>query len=303
MLKIAIQKIGGRLYPDSQKFLENVGFGFTLEPGKLSTKTWDHSAQIFFLRTPDILTKIEQGILEIGILGLNLLAEEFTQRKFSPPEIFSQKTHSQIKPVCPLEFGKCRLVLAAPKLSKIKKLADFHQKKIATSYPQLTQTFLRAHKIQPAKIITLAGSVEIAPESGEADAIADLVESGRTLATHNLQEIHEIFTSQAYLVANQKFAQTQQGQKVLAAIQTRLAALRLATDKKYLMLNCTRADLPKIEKILPAAVSPTVLPLAKKDQFAIHSVASEKEFWQTLPDLKKAGARDILLLNVEKLIY
>lgn len=302
ILKIAIQKSGGRLAAVSSEFLKSVGFGFTTIPGRLMVKTWDEAAQVFFLRSADVLEKLEKGSIELGVVGLNLLAEKFSKGALPAPQVFGQRAHSQIKPVFPLGFGRCRLVFAAPVSSKITNLKNLKQKRIATSYPNLVRTFLRARGIKPGSIVVQRGSVEIAPESGEAEAIADLVESGRTLMTHSLREVGEIFESQAYLMANLKFANSARGKKILQGVRVRLAALKLAAEKKYVMLNCPQQKLAKIKKILPAAVSPTVLPLAKGGEFAVHSVAPEAEIWKMLPALQKAGARDILILNVEKLI-
>jgi ATP phosphoribosyltransferase len=304
LLKIAIQKKGGKLHKDSVEFLNSLGYRISDFSDKLSVRTYEKDAQIFFLRSGDIPAKIAQGIIDLGIVGANTVAGKYTKLKNEKALIqIDYAARNKIAIIENLEFGFCRLVLATPQNAKIKKIKDLTSKKIATSYPEIVKTFFSNSQIKNTKIILLSGSVEIAPESGEAEAIADLVETGKTLKMHNLREIKDIFKSQALLIANPKFAKSLQGKKVCAEIKMRLQAIQSASKKKYVMLNCTSKNLLKIEKILPSANAPTVLSLAKPDEFAVHSVLTEKEFWQILPQLKNAGARDILLLNIEKLIF
>lgn len=306
-LKIAIQKDGGRLTVSSKDFLEKIGFGF-FDPGnKLSVVSRDGEAKIFFLRASDIAEKVSRGVVDLGIVGMNAVVGEYSKCKVKvidgePQIVIDRAARNKVHIFADLKFGNCRLVFAVPKNSKIRKFSDLASQRIATSFPKIVKVFLGNQKIKNYKIVQMAGSVEIAPETGEADAIADLVETGRTLADHGLQEIGGILESRALVIANQKFRKSKKGKIILDELKLRIDSVEKAADKKYAMLNCRENDLAAVERALPAADAPTILPLAKKGAVAVQAVMTEKEFWTALPQLKKAGAHDILLLNVEKIV-
>ena len=282
-LKIALQK-KGRLAEESFELLKKIGLNLVANGQYLVLKSPDFPADILLLRDDDIPAFVARGSADLGIVGQNIVRE----------------SGKKVREVCPLGFGLCRLAIAVPKNSKYKTLAALKNATIATEYPNSTKKFFREKKI-PIKLTELSGSAEIAPEMGVADAIADIVDTGTTLEAHNLVPLDPpIFQSEAALIADTKLSSTKK--KLLADLVARIEAVQKATDKKYLVLNCREKDLPKIEKIMPALEAPTILPLAKKGEFALQSVATEKEFWAVLPKLKKAGAKDILILNVEKII-
>ena len=306
-LKIALQKNGGRLTEDSIKFLRSVGYGFSPVGDKLTVVSTGGEAQIFFMRAKDIPEKVYRGVVDIGIVGADVVASGYSKLEVlvengQAKVRIDREANNKVFVFESLDFGSCRLAFASLKNSLIKGIKDLRNKRIATSYPQLVEAFLDKSGIDKYEIVDMSGSVEIAIESGEADAIADLVQTGRTLEAHNLQEIGGVFESQALIIANQKFRKSTKGKEILDNLRSRINAALLAADKKYLVLNCREKDLPKIKKIMPALEAPTILPLAKKGEFALQSVATEKEFWAVLPKLKKAGAKDILILNVEKII-
>lgn len=282
-LKIALQK-KGRLSELSFDLLRKIGLSFVSNGQYLVLRCTDFPADIILLRDDDIPAFVARGSADLGIVGQNVVSES------------GAATEEIIK----LGFGFCRLAVAVPRGGKYKTLLDLKNATIATEYPNSTKKFFKKLNI-PVSLAQLSGSVEIAPEMGVSDAIVDLVDTGITLEAHNLVPLEPpVFRSEAVLVANPKLPATKQ--KLLTELVSRIKAVQAAGDKKYVMLNCKAKDLPKIEKILPAADSPTILPLAKKGEVAVHSVLTEKAFWEILPALKKAGAKDILLLNVEKLV-
>lgn len=282
-LKIALQK-KGRLAEYSFELLKKIGLRFVANGQYLLLKCPDFPADIILLRDDDIPAFVARGSADIGIVGQNVVWE----------------SGKPVKEIRPLGFGACRLAVAVPKKSKYKTLKSLKDVTIATEYPNSVKKFFRKLKV-PVKLAELSGSVEIAPEMGIADVVADIVESGTTLEAHDLVPLDPpIFQSEAVLIAGKKLATTKK--KILDDLLGRIEAVQAAGDKKYIVLNCREKDLEKIEEIMPAMEAPTILPLAKQGEFALQSVATEKEFWAALPKLKAAGAKDILLLNVEKIV-
>jgi ATP phosphoribosyltransferase len=282
-LKIALQK-KGRLADESFALLRKIGLTFVANGHYLVLKCTDFPADILLLRDDDIPAFVARGSADLGIVGQNVVRE----------------SGKKVREIAPLGFGACRLAIAVPRNSKFKKIADLKNSTIATEYPNSTKKFFRELKI-PVSLAELSGSAEIAPEMGVADAIADIVDTGTTLEAHNLIPLEPpIFRSEAILVADPKLSSAKK--KLLEDLIARIEAVQKASDKKYVVLNCSEKNLAKIEKLLPALEAPTILPLAKKGEFALQSVATEKEFWAALPRLKAAGAKDILLLNVEKIV-
>lgn len=144
------------------------------------------------------------------------------------------------------------------------------------------------------------GSVEIAPNIGLADAICDIVSSGSTLFKNNLKEVVRITKSQAVLVQSPKI--NTEGQAILETFQFRIQAVLRAKKSKYILLNCPNDSIEAISAILPVLKSPTVLPLANPGWSSLHSVINEGDFWEVIEQLKAAGAEDILVCPIEKMV-
>jgi ATP phosphoribosyltransferase len=198
-----------------------------------------------------------------------------------------------------LGFGKCRLSIAVQKTDDYTSTSFLQGKKIATSYPVLTQRFLDENDIE-AEIHEISGSVELAPSIGLADAVCDLVSSGSTLFMNGLQEVQTILKSQAVLVKNKSLNAEQQ--KVLDQLVFRMRAVRKAKNNKYVLLNAPNGSLQQIIDLLPGMKSPTVLPLANGEWSSVHSVLPEDEFWEKIEALRNAGAQGILVIPIEKMI-
>ena len=282
MLRIAIQA-KGRLSDDSLNLLQETGIKLSLGKRGLLIPSKSFPAEILFLRDDDIPKAVADGIADVGIVGEN--------------EYVEKKQNAEI--VKRLGFSKCRLSLAIPKEEDYKNLSWFSGKKIATSYPEILTGFLKKHAIK-ANIHVISGSVEIAPGIGLADAIFDIVSSGSTLLSNHLKEVETAMQSEAILIANKNLSK--ENKDILKELIFRIEAVQTAEDKKYILLNAPNEKLPEIFNILPGMRSPTVLPLAQEGWSSVHSVISEKLFWEIIGELKTAGAEGILIIPIEKMI-
>jgi len=284
MLRVAIQA-KGRLFEESLNLLQESGIKLSLSSGKRSllipAKTFP--AEILFLRDDDIPQAVADGVADVGIVGEN----EYAERK-QKAEIVKR-----------LGFSKCRLSLAISKEEDYKNLSWFSGKKIATSYPGILTEFLKKNAIK-ADIHIINGSVEIAPGIGLANAIFDIVSSGSTLLSNHLKEVETVMQSEAVLIATANLSKEKKA--ILKELIFRIEAVQTAEDKKYILLNAPNEKLPEIFDILPGMRSPTVLPLAQEGWSSVHSVISEKRFWEIIGKLKTAGAEGILVIPIEKMI-
>ena len=281
-LKVAIQK-SGRLHDDSVKLLNDCGIAVKNSHNHLKSVADNFPLEVYFLRDDDIPQYVEDNVAHIGIVGENVLFE-----KDKSVDIVEQ-----------LGFGKCRLSIAVNKTDTYNNCDFLQGKRIATSYPVLTQKFLDQNKIK-AEIHEISGSVELAPGIGLADAVCDLVSSGSTLFMNGLQEVQTILKSQAVMIRSKQLPDEQQ--RILDKLLFRIRAVKKAKNNKYVLLNAPNHSLEKIISLLPGMKSPTVLPLAEEGWSSVHSVLSEDEFWEKIEQLKAAGAQGILVVPIEKMI-
>lgn len=281
-LKIAIQK-SGRLHDGSLQLLKECGIKISNGNNQLRVKSNDFPLEVFFLRDDDIPEYVQDAVADIGIAGENVVAEK------------NKEVATEEK----LEFGKCRLSIAVPKNGNIQKIKDLNNKRIATSYPFLLSNYLSKQNIK-ASIHEISGSVEIAPKIGLADAICDLVSSGSTLFSNELEELETILESQAVLISNKNLSSEKK--LLLNKLLFRIRSVKKANNNKYVLLNAPNEKLETICKLLPGMKSPTVLPLAESGWSSVHSVISETDFWNIIEQLKEAGAEGILIVPIEKMV-
>jgi ATP phosphoribosyltransferase len=281
-LKIAIQK-SGRLYEDSIKLLTDCGIAVRNGKNELRSVADNFPLEVYFLRDDDIPQYVEDGVAHVGIVGENVLFEK----------------NKSVDIVEPLGFGRCRLSIAVRKGDEYGDVQFLQGKKIATTYPFLTQRYLNENNIK-AEIHEISGSVELAPSIGLADAVCDLVSSGSTLFMNGLKEVEPILKSQAVMVKWKGLEEAQQ--RILDQLLFRIRAVRKAKNNKYVLLNAPNNSLDKIISLLPGMKSPTVLPLAEEGWSSVHSVLSEEEFWDKIEQLRDAGAQGILVVPIEKMI-
>lgn len=280
-LKIAIQK-SGRLNEDSLNLLKDCGIKIENGRDQLRVVVGNFPIDLYYLRNSDIPQYLEDGIVDVGMVGENLLIEQ----------------EKKVDTIRPLGFSKCRVSLAVPKESNIKQLVDLEGKKVATSYPNTLRKFLREQGIG-ADIHTISGSVEIAPNIGLADAIFDIVSTGSTLFKNGLKEFYTVMKSEAVLVASPKISA--EAKAILEKLLFRIETVNRAKESKYVLMNVPNDCIEKVSNILPVLKSPTILPLAEKGWSSLHSVINENEFWEVLDQLKDAGARDILVVPISKM--
>lgn len=282
MLRIAIQA-KGRLSEQSLALLSEAGIDVDDSKRKFLSRSSSFPAEILFLRDDDIPQAVSMGVADIGIVGYNEVLER----------------GGEIDVVDRLGFGGCRISLALPKTVDYPGLSWFEGKRIATSYPNILGHFL-AEKGIHAQIMTISGSVEIAPAVGMGDAIFDIVSSGGTLVSNGLVEVERVVASEAVVVAGR--ALSEEKRRILQQILSRFNAVKDSRDKKYLLMNIPADALDEAIRIVPAMRSPTVLPLAQSGWYSLHSVVDAALLWEKIEQLKSIGAEGILVLSVEKMI-
>lgn len=282
MLRIAIQA-KGRLSEQSLALLSEAGIEVDDSKRKFLSRSSSFPAEILFLRDDDIPQAVSMGVADIGIVGYNEVLER----------------GGGIDVVDRLGFGGCRISLALPKTVDYPGLSWFEGKRIATSYPNILGRFLAEKGIR-AQIMTISGSVEIAPAVGMGDAIFDIVSSGGTLVSNGLVEVERVVASEAVVVAGR--ALSEEKRRILQQILSRFNAVKDSRDKKYLLMNIPAAALDEAIRIVPAMRSPTVLPLAQSGWYSLHSVVDAALLWDKIEQLKAIGAEGILVLSVEKMI-
>jgi len=281
-IKIAIQK-SGRLNQDSLGLLKDCGISIDNGKDQLKASARNFPLEVLYLRNGDIPQYLKDGVVDIAIIGSNLLVEK----------------GENIKSIENLGFSKCRVSLAVPKSFEYASIKDLDGKKIATSYPNTVKQFLKKEEIN-ADIHIINGSVEIAPNIGLGDAIVDIVSSGSTLFKNNLKEVASILKSEAVLAVSPKISE--ENQKILDKIQFRIQSVLRARKSKYILLNAPNDKIEAISNILPVLKSPTVLPLAQEGWSSIHSVIDEVAFWEVIDELKANGAEGILVCPIEKMV-
>jgi len=282
-IKIAIQK-EGRLTDETLEFLRKSGLEFESYKQRLFSLCRNFPLEILYVRDDDIPNYVSSGVVDLGIIGQNILNEK----------------RPSVKKLLNLKFGFCSLIIAALKESKIEKIEDLQEKTIATSYPKSSEKFFKEKKIS-VKTVGIRGSLEITPALGVADAIVDLTSTGSTLALNDLKIIDKIYDSEAVLIANAK-SLTNGRKTLLEKLIMRFKGVLSARDYKYIMMNAPVEILPKIKKIIPGLKSPTVSPLAKPGFISVQSVIKEDVFWETIEKLKNLGASGIIVLPIEKII-
>lgn len=281
-LKIAIQK-SGRLNQDSLKLLKDCGISIDNGKDQLKVSVPNFPLEILYLRNSDIPQYLEDGIIDIAIVGENLLIEK----------------EKQVEIVKRLGFSKCKVSLAVPKDEVYDSVTYFNGKKIATSYPKTLATYLAKNNVE-ADIHVISGSVEIAPNIGLADGICDIVSSGNTLFKNGLKETDVILESEAVLVKSLKLCPEKE--TILDRLLFRMKAVISSKNSKYILMNVPNNKIAEVSRILPVLKSPTILPLAEEGWSSLHSVIDENKFWDVIDELKDAGAEGILIVPISKMV-
>ena len=281
-IKLAIQK-SGRLNKESISLLEKSGIKFENFKDQLKVNCENFPMNIYFLRNSDIPRYLSDGVVDVAIIGQNLIYE----------------SELNINEVMPLNFSKCRVSIAIPEKMKYDKISDLNKIKIATSYPNTLNNFLIKNNLD-CEIHKINGSVEIAPNIGLSDAICDIVSTGNTLYKNNLKEILTISNSEAVLCNSDSFDQSKK--QILDKLIFRFNSVLRAKRSKYILMNVPNDKINTVSKLLPVLKSPTILPLAMKGWSSLHTVIDDDKFWESIDIIKDAGAEDILVCPIEKMV-
>ncbi|MFV1883778.1 MAG: ATP phosphoribosyltransferase [Balneola sp.] len=282
-LRIAIQK-SGRLTDKTIDLLQGIGVEFDNYKRNLMVKTRNFDVELLLLRDDDIPEYVQDGICDLGFVGAN--------------EVFEKD--ADVTVLRGLNYGNCRLSIAAPKNGGLQTAKDFEGKTIATSYPYLTNKFFADQEIE-VKIVEISGAVEITPQLEVADAISDLVSTGGTLRANGLQELFTILESETKLIQTNKELSPGK-QQLIEKFLIRIDGYQQAKKSRYIMMNAPLNKVEQIKNIIPSMKSPTVVPLAESNMVAVHTVIPINKFWEVMEELKSAGASDIVMLPIESMI-
>lgn len=282
MLRIAIQA-KGRLNEDTMALLADAGIDVAQSKRKLVARAKGFPIEVLYLRDDDIPQAVHMGVADVGIVGLNEVAER----------------GMDVTEVMKLGFGACRISLAVPREVDYTGVEWFDGRCVATSYPHVLKNFF-AEKGIHADIHEIAGSVEIAPAVGMADAIFDIVSSGGTLVQNGLREVEEVFYSQAALVAAPGLSPEKMAE--VEKLKFRFSSIVNSRGYKYVLMNIPTDLVEAAVELLPAMRSPTILPLAAEGWCSMHVVIPEDVLWEKVESLKQLGAEGILVLNLENMI-
>lgn len=281
-LKIAIQK-SGRLHDESIQILKDCGISVYNGNDQLKVTASNFPLEVYYLRNSDIPQYLIDGVVDIAIVGDNLLVEK----------------EQNIQIAEKLGFSKCKVSVAVPKNFNYNSIQDLNGLKVATSYPKTVVDYFSSKGIS-VDIHQISGSVEIAPNIGLSDAIVDIVSSGSTLFKNGLKEVEVILKSEAVLAVSPQISD--EAKQVLTKLQFRIQSVLRSRKSKYILMNVPNNKISEISKILPVLKSPTVMPLAEEGWSSVHSVIDEDKFWEVIDQLKEAGAEGILVCPIEKMV-
>jgi len=292
-IKIAVQKTG-RLTDHSLDLLERCGLKFTQSKDQLFCYGENMPVDLLLVRDDDIPGLVSDDVCDLGIAGINIIEE----KRLGLDNNGGQALFDQIYA---LDFGHCRLAIAAPDGTDYSGPKSLAGKRIATSYVETLRKFLSDNAVD-AETVYFSGAVEIAPKLGRADYICDLVSSGATLAANQLREVETVLDSEAVIIQT-RAPLSDLKQEWVDKILQRLDGVLQVRESKYIMLHAPRSALKEITRLLPGAETPTIIPLdGQGDKVAVHAVCRENVFWETLENLKSAGASSLLVLPVEKML-
>jgi ATP phosphoribosyltransferase len=280
LLRLALPN-KGRLADPAIDLLRDAGLELELGERRLSAVARNFPLELLFVRADDVPEYVDDGLVEIGLTGEDLVAER----------------GRALEPITRLGFGACSLVIAVPAAGELHAVEDLAGRRIATSFPRVTGRFLEERGVT-AQVVEVSGAVEVTPQLGVADAIVDLVASGTTLRLNGLRPLATLLESEAVLVRRA-------GGDANGPVSALVAMLRSVLDargREYMMMNAPESALPRIRELIPGLSGPTVMPLAEPGMIAVHSVVERSRLWQIVPELKAVGARDILVVPIEKVI-
>ncbi len=275
----------GRLHEPTIDLLERAGLH--LENGadrKLYADTVDPDVSVLFARAADIPEYVADGAADMGITGYDQVKEA---RVDTVAELLD------------LEFGRCRLVLAAPEDGAIDSVEDLAGKTVATEFPNITQEFFADTGVEP-DIVEVSGATELTPHVEMADAIVDITSTGTTLKMNRLAVVEEVLASSVRLFAREDVIEEPKVEEV----RTALSSVKHAEGKRYLMMNVPQEQLDDVRDVIPGLGGPTIMDVANggEEKVAVHAVVDERDVFETITSVKQAGASGILVTEIERLV-
>jgi ATP phosphoribosyltransferase len=284
MLRIALPN-KGRLAEDARELFADAGLAIRARGDRALTASLGGEFEAIFVRSQDITELVADGVADAGVTGWDLVQES------------GRAVESRLD----LEFGSCRLVLAAREEGGIARVEELPVRpRVATSFPRCTAAWFAARAL-PVEVVPVSGAAEVAPHLGIADVVVDLTSTGSTLRVNGLREVATLLESSARLVARP--AVSGGAAKALASLQDALLSVVRARGKRYLMANVPRAALGEVREVLPGLNGPTVLELHGGGPLvAVHAVVSEAALYRTIGALKALGGEGILVTRIERLL-
>jgi ATP phosphoribosyltransferase len=251
---------------------------------RLITKTLDPHVEILFARPVDIPEYVATGAADLGITGHDMVIER----------------ESEVVDLLDLPFGKAKLVLAVHEDSAITSVKQLEGMKVATEFPVITRAYFKKHNVK-VNVVLVGGACEATPHLGIADAIIDLSSSGTTLKTNRLRVIDEVMETSTHLIANKESLRTKK--EKIDEIHLALESVIRARGQCYLMMNVKRSSLEAVKRVLPGLSGPTVMDVASSENLvAVHAVVNEERVYSLINSLKRAGAKDILVMAIQRMI-
>ena len=269
----------GRMAEPALELLGAAGLAFEASERALSIPCANAPVDLLLVRAADIPEYVQDGVVQAGITGANLVAE----------------ARADVVTLTELGFARCSLQAAVPEDAPQTRLEELNGLRVATAYPHSTRALLEERGVR-VELVPVSGSVEASPRLGLSDAIVDLVSTGSTASANGLRLVGKLLDSQAVLVASRAAL------PLVERLELMLSAVVAARHRRYLMMNAPASALEEIRSVLPGMGAPSVLPLADEGQIAIHAAVDADAVWDLLAPLKAAGASSILVVPVERLV-
>jgi ATP phosphoribosyltransferase len=274
----------GRLHKPALDILTEAGIR-VLDKGKLYGRTNDSELDVIFARAADIPRLVGLGAADLGITGHDYVVE----------------ANVDVEDLLDLKFGRASLVLAVKENSGIETIRDLKPGlKVATKYVNIASRFFNSLSLK-VEIIPITGAAEIMPHLNVADAIVDVSSTGTTLKIHGLKPIEVLLESSSRLIANRDSLKVKNDK--IIEVKLALESVLKAKGKKLLMMNVPDRFLNKVLAVLPAMAGPTVAEVrAEEKMWEVYTVIDEDEVYKVINLAKKAGARDLLVMPIERVI-
>ena len=273
----------GRMAEPALRLCADAGLRFEATERALLVPCANAPVDLLLVRAHDIPEYVQDGVVDLGITGANLVVE----------------SAKAVVTLAELDFARCTLQAAVPADAPQLALADLDGLRVATAYPVSTAAGLERIGVS-AELVPVSGSVEAAPRLGLSDAVVDLVSTGSTANANGLRLIGTLLESQAVLVGTD--AAVAAKRELVERLALMLGGVVSARRRRYLMMNAAESALPASRALLPSMGPPSVMGLADEGQIAVHAAVDVDELWNLLAPLKAAGASSILVLPVERLV-